>query len=918
MNEAQQQRLSANIHLLGDVLGQTIIEQEGEAVFELEERIRALSKAWRAGDPAAGEAIKAQMPALVDDLPRALAVLKAFTTYFQLVNLAEDEQRIEILRDRAREAQTTGVPMRETLAESVAKLRDEGLAAEDVQRILDDLYIVPVLTAHPTETKRQTILTKLRTISNTLEQLTTPGLLPSEEHELMEQLREDIVLLWQSDETRDRPPTVMDEVRTGLYFFEVTIFKLIPKIYEELERGLAEVFPGVKFRIPPFLRYGSWIGGDRDGNPFVTLAVTEETLRTMKETVLKQYNIAVDELYQHLIPAVTRIQVSEELRASIAADLKLAPEDEVEVLERFRMEPYRQKLIMMFRRLRATRAENERPWDDRARNPRAYRNVDEFMADLRIIERSLLENHGERLARGRLAALIRQVEVFGFHLATLDARQHSARHRAAVAEIFAAYNIFADYQALAEADKLAVLTREINNPRPLTAQLNFSPPTNETVGLFRLLRRGKEEIDEDAVQTYIISMTTSASHVLEVLLLAKDAGLLGRIDIVPLFETVSDLDAAPQIMTTLFENAAYRRHLEARGWRQPIMIGYSDSNKDGGYLRANWMLFLAQRTLARLCDRYGVRLTLFHGRGGTLGRGGGPANRAILAQPPESVRGRVRLTEQGEVISTRYANMALARRHLEQLVNAVLLTAGKRPQFAQEEVWAQRMDSLSDVAFHKYRALVTRPGFLTYFHEATPIDHIGALNIGSRPARRKATQDISDLRAIPWVFAWTQSRVNLPSWYGVGTALEAWCAGGQDTAKLEELREMYRQWPLFNTIIDNVQMGLAKADMAIAALYAELTDAATRTAIFTDILDEFARTERMVLLVVEADQLLAKEPVLRRSIKVRNPYVDPMNYLQVALLQKLKREQDAARRQQLTAAVLSSVNGIAAGLQNTG
>ncbi|MFN3982592.1 MAG: phosphoenolpyruvate carboxylase [Caldilinea sp.] len=918
MNEAQQQRLSANIHLLGDVLGQTIIEQEGEAIFELEERIRALSKAWRAGDPTAGEAIKAQMPELIEDLPRALAVLKAFTTYFQLVNLAEDEQRIEILRDRAREAQTTGVPMRETLAESVARLHEEGLSADDVQRMLDELYIVPVLTAHPTETKRQTILTKLRTISDTLERLTTPGLLPSEERELMEQFREDIVLLWQSDETRDRPPTVLDEVRTGLYFFEATIFNLIPKIYEELERGLAEIFPDVKFRIPPFLRYGSWIGGDRDGNPFVTLAVTEETLRTMKETVLKQYNIAVDELYQHLIPAVTRVTISQELRESIAADFQLVPQEEVEVLERFRMEPYRQKLIMMFRRLRATRAENEHPWDDRARNPRAYRNVDEFMNDLRIIERSLLANKGKRLARGRLAALIRQVEVFGFHLAMLDIRQHSSRHREAVAEIFASYGLYTDYQAIPESDKIRMLTREINNPRPLTAQLQFSAPTNETVALFRLMRRAKEEIDEDAIQTYIISMTNTASNVLEVLLLAKDAGLLGRIDIAPLFETVSDLNAAAQIMATLFENEAYRRHLERRGWRQQIMIGYSDSNKDGGYLRANWMLFLAQRTLARLCDQFDVKLTLFHGRGGTLGRGGGPANRAILAQPPESVRGRVRLTEQGEVISTRYANQALARRHLEQLVNAVLLTGGRRPRFAQEAVWAQRMDALSDIAFHKYRALVTRPEFLTYFHEATPIDHIGALNIGSRPARRKATQDISDLRAIPWVFAWTQSRVNLPSWYGVGTALAQWCNDGADAEKLAELREMYRQWPLFCTVTDNVQMGLAKADMAIASLYAELTDDATRTAIFTDILDEFRRTERMVLLVVEADELLTKEPVVRRSIKVRNPYVDPMNYIQVALLHRLKSEQDAERRQKLTAAVLSSVNGIAAGLQNTG
>ena len=918
MNEAQQQRLSANIHLLGDMLGEIIIEQEGQAVFELEEQVRALSKAWRAGIPGTAEAIKELMPPLIQDLPRALAVLKAFTTYFQLVNLAEDEQRIEILRDRAREAQTTGIPMRETLAESVAKLHEEGLSAADVQHILDALYIVPVLTAHPTETKRQTILTKLRTLSETLETLTIPGLLPSEANELREQLREDIALLWQGDERRDRPPTVMDEVRTGLYFYEVTIFKLIPKIYEELERGLAEVFPTVKFRIPPFLRYGSWIGGDRDGNPFVTLAMTEEALRAMKETALKQYNIAIDVLYHHLIPATTRVTVRDELRESIAADLKLVPEEELEVLERFRMEPYRQKLILVFRRLRATRAENEHPWDNRSRNPRAYHDVDELMRDLRVIERSLLANKGERLAHGRLRTLIRQVEVFGFHLAMLDIRQHSSRHRETIAEILATYGIFADYQALAEADKVAVLTREIRAVRPLTAQLHFSAPTNETVQLFRLMRRAKEEIDEDAVQTYIISMTNTASHVLEVLLLAKDAGLLGRIDIVPLFETVSDLDAAPQIMTTLFENEAYRHHLEARSWCQQIMIGYSDSNKDGGYLRAHWMLFLAQRSLARLCSQFDVQLTLFHGRGGTISRGGGPANRAILAQPPESVRGRVRLTEQGEVISTRYANLALARRHLEQLVNAVLLTAGRRPQFAQEELWAQRMDSLSELAFQKYRSLVTRPGFITYFHEATPIDHIGALNIGSRPARRKATQDISDLRAIPWVFAWTQSRVNLPSWYGVGTALDHWCDQGQNQLRLAELREMYQHWPLFSTLIDNVQIGLAKADMEIASLYAELTGEATRSAIFTEILDEFRRTEQMVLIVAGADQLLDKEPVLRRSIKVRNPYVDPMNYLQVALLQQLKVEQDPERRRQLTAAVLSSVNGIAAGLQNTG
>lgn len=921
--EQQQQQLSANIHLLGDLLGETIIEQEGSELFELEEQIRSLSKAWRSGDAAAGEQIKAMIPDLVDNLPKALAVLKAFTTYFQLVNLAEDEQRTAILRQRSADAQTTGVPGRETLAEAVARLKQEGVTADDMRTILGQLFIRPVLTAHPTETRRQAILTKLRTIAASLRRYNRGDLLPLETDELIDRLREDILLLWQSDETRDRPPTVMDEVRTGLYFFEVTLYHLLPEIYDEFARALALAFPNEHFEIPTFLRYGSWIGGDRDGNPFVTLDVTEEALRTMKEAILTLYNVTIDDLYHHLIPAITRVGVSEELMASIVEDFKLVPESEVEVLERFRMEPYRQKLIMMFRRLRATRAENERPWDERVRNPRAYHSVDEFLRDLRIIDRSLRQNKGERIAGGRLANLIRNVEVFGFHLASLDVRQHSSRHRSAVAEIYHRYDLFADFGALAELDKVRVLTSEILNIRPFTAQLHFSDETNETIGLFRLVRRAKEEINEDAIQTYIISMTSSISNVLEVLLMAKDAGLLGRIDIVPLFETVDDLDMAPDIMAGLFENEAYRKHLALRDMRQQVMIGYSDSNKDGGYLQANWMLFKAQRTLAKLCDQHGVKLTLFHGRGGTLGRGGGPANRAILAQPPESVRGNIKITEQGEVITSRYSNTDLARRHLEQLVGAVLLTSGRRPEYPREDAWAAVMDELSGTAYQKYRALVTRPQFLPYFHETTPIDHVGSLNIGSRPARRKATQDIRDLRAIPWVFAWTQSRVNLPSWYGVGTALEAWIAGGEGTAesadqRLALLQEMHRDWPFFRTVLDNVQMGLAKADFVIASLYAGLTSESTRKAVFTDLKDEFDRTVRVVLQVAEVPQVLEKEPIMRRSIKVRNPYVDPMNYIQVALLQRLRSEANAEAAQRLRGAILLSVNGIAAGLQNVG
>ncbi|MEZ4659318.1 MAG: phosphoenolpyruvate carboxylase [Caldilineaceae bacterium] len=471
-----------------------------------------------------------------------------------------------------------------------------------------------------------------------------------------------------------------------------------------------------------------------------------------------------------------------------------------------------------------------------------------------------------------------------------------------------------------EEEKIAFLAPKLGQ-RPLTARLEFSDDTNESIGLFRLIRRAQQQMGAKAIETYIISMTTSASNVLEVLLLGRDAGIFGQFDIAPLFETVDDLLAAPRIMAALFENAVYQQHLAQRGQQQQIMIGYSDSNKDGGFLRANWMLFTAQRALAQVCDEYGVKLTLFHGRGGSIGRGGGPANRAILAQPPESVRGRIKITEQGEVVSSRYAHTALAHRHLEQLVNAVLLSSGRRPQYAQEEAWAQLMDVLSTRAHAKYRALVEKPEFIRYFHDATPIDQIGALNIGSRPARRKATQSIDDLRAIPWVFAWTQSRVNLPSWYGVGAAITSWIIEEQaagETDRLARLQRMYVEWPFFRSVIDNVQMGLGKADMAIASFYAGLTDDKTRAAIFDDIVDEFIRTKTAALQITGSKELLDNEVWLQRSIRVRNPYVDPLNYIQVALLERLRTDPDAEDKQAMREGVLLSVNGVAAGVQNVG
>lgn len=925
MTTEPQDRLRTTIRLLGNLLGETIIEQEGQEIYDLEEEIRALSKAWRSGDNAALDEIRRLVPTLVEDLARGLAVLKAFTTYFQLVNLAEEQERVNILRDRARLAQSHRVPLSETIADAVRRMKAEGHTSDEVRRLLADLFIMPVFTAHPTESKRRIILQRLKEIANLLRDYERLDLLPKEEEQLIERLHENIVILWQSDETRDRRLTVMDEVRNGVYYFENTVFSLVPLIYEELARALDEYYHGESFDIPTFLRYGSWIGGDRDGNPNVTVEITEEAIREQKETILKLYNIEIDKLFNRLSPSITRVGFSQELLDSIQEDLKLTPAAELDQLEWFRLEPYRQKLILVFRRLRAARAENESPWRARVRNPRAYRHASEFLRDLKLIRDSLCANNGERLAEGDLARLIRAVEVFGFHLATLDMRQHAERHRAAMTEIMERYGLAADYAALPEPKRVELLSAEIRSTRPLTALLHFSEETNETVALFRLIRQAHERVDEQLVQTYIISMTTQVSNVLEVLLFARDAGLFGKLDVVPLFETIEDLQNAAAIMAQLFADPTYRQHLEARNNHQQIMIGYSDSNKDGGYLRANWMLYQAQRNLAHVCQEHGIQLTLFHGRGGTLGRGGGPTNRAILAQPPESVRGRFKITEQGEVISSRYDNPDIAHRHLEQMVNAVLLSSTRQSQDAQANGWADLMEDLSQRAFRKYRSLVKSPALVRYFHETTPIDHIDQLNIGSRPARRKKSGEISDLRAIPWVFSWTQARVNLPSWYGVGTALEAWVdetteaeGMGNREMRLAELHKMYRDWPFFTTVIDNVQVGLCKGDIDIAALYAELASDRSGAEIFADLSAEFERTRRLVLAITGYNELLDNEQWLQRSIRLRNPYVDPLNYVQIALLRALQADPPPANAEALQRAMLLSVNGIAAGLQNTG
>ena len=768
--------LREQVHRLGDLLGETLVEQEGRVLFDRVEEVRALAKAHRAGDPAAGLRLLERIESL--PLSEARGVVKAFAAYFQLVNLAEEEERIRILRRRAHEAQTRGEPMGETIAAAVRLLREEGVPAEEMQALMGRLLVMPVFTAHPTEAKRRTVLTKLGRIASVLRQLDFASPTPDEQAALVELVREEVVSLWQTEETRHQRLEVMDEVINGLYYFETTLFDLVPVLRRRLRQALQREYPGHAFEVPVFLRFASWIGGDRDGNPHVTARVTESALREHKSTALRLYQGAMDRM-RGLLSSAESLGITEALRASLHEDGALFPEDMRRAVERYPRQPYRQKMALVYRKLGATLEESARAWRHEYRpRPGTYATAAEFVADLGVVQESLRAHRGERLADGRLGVLREQALTFGFHLASLDLRQHAERHEAALREVFARYGLAADYAALPEERKTLILGRELASPRPLApAELDFSLETNETLLTFRVARRAQVRLGPAAVGVYIVSMARGASDVLAPLLLARDAGCADGLDFVPLFETVRDLHHASAVMATLFTSSAYAPHLEKRDRGQPVMIGYSDSNKDAGYVTANWELQRAQRALADVCRGHGVSLLLFHGRGGSVGRGGGPTNRAILAQPKDSVAGRLRLTEQGEAITNRYASRDLAERHLEQLVHAVLVTSlsRERPDPAREAAWHSFMTTVSAAAEGAYRALVhARPALVSYFHAATPVDEIAFLHLGSRPARRKAGLHIADLRAIPWVFAWTQSRVNLPAWYGLGTAVAGW------------------------------------------------------------------------------------------------------------------------------------------------
>jgi len=881
--------LGADIRLLGNLLGQVIREQHGEAAFNLVEHVRRAAKARRGDVPGAAEDLTATISGL--DLESQRVLIKAFSNYFQLINIAEDQQRIRTLRQRERDGKVG-----ESIDDALGTLREAGLSASEVRALLDKISIRLVLTAHPSEAKRKEVLIKIRHIAQMMSGHDRNGLLAREQKALEGAITEEIEELWQTRPTRASRATVADEVDFGVYFLTSAIMDVVVDIYADLRASLETHYPGANWdHLPMPLRYASWIGGDRDGNPNVTPEVTLQTLATLREAVKGVYLAEIGFLADHLTHSADEVGVADELREAVIAAGGLD--------DGFPTEFYRQQMNLIGARL--------------ARGD--YHTHLELYDDLALAETSLRHHKGTHTAGGALRRLMEKVRLFGLHLVPLDVREDARLHANALDEMFRYYGRMEAYKGLPEAEKQTLLTMEIANPRPFfPIEPHFSEATNKIIATWRMVAEAHNRYGKGVIDTFIASMSQQPSDILAMLLLAREVGIEKDIDIVPLFETIDDLHHAPDVMAALFANERYREHLKARGDRQQIMIGYSDSGKDGGYLASNWNLYTAQQNLAEMCAASGVVLELFHGRGGSIGRGGGPTNQAILSQPPLSLQGGIKITEQGEVIAYRYSNHEIARRHLHQVTHAVLLAMGGRSQPELRPEWAAAMEQLAADGRVAYRKFVFETdGFLDYWQQATPINELANLPISSRPAKRKSGGGFNDVRAIPWQFSWMQSRAILPSWYGVGYALAAFTAqeGG-----LATLRTMYREWPFFKALVENAQLDLAKADMGIAALYADLVaDAGLRDQIFSEMQREYQRAREQVCNIIGVPDLLHNAPVMQRSIERRNPYVDPLNFIQVGLLRKLRRMPgDTAEQKAVLQAVLATINGISAGMKTTG
>jgi phosphoenolpyruvate carboxylase len=929
--------LVEDIRLLGRILGDVIREQEGEPAFELIEQIRKLSVAFRRdADHDADRALKKLLKGLSGD--QTVSVIRAFTYFSHLANLAEDRHHIRrrAIHERAGDTQEGSIDV------ALARLRWAGISTKTIAQTLATSFVSPVLTAHPTEVQRKSILDAERDIAQLLSarddirakaaanNARKDALSPRELAANEAQMRARVLQLWQTRLLRFTKLTVADEVENALSYYEATFLREIPRLYADLERELGQQ------PVHSFLRMGQWIGGDRDGNPNVNAQTLEHALRRQGEVALRHYLTEVHYLGGELSISAMLVQCDPAMQALAerSPDTNAHRQDE----------PYRRALTGMYARLAASL--KALTGGDAARHAvapqNAYGSAAEFLVDLRTIEASLKSHHGAALTAQRLHPLIRAVEVFGFHLATVDLRQSSDKHELVVAELLAQAGLAAGYAQLDETAKRALLMQQLRDARPLRVPgASYSEHTLSELTIFETARQLRKDFGTQAIRHYIISHTETVSDLLEVLLLQKEVGLMrglladgaqgsasNDLIVVPLFETIDDLRNAAPIMREFYALPGVQAMVKRSGAEQDIMLGYSDSNKDGGIFTSNWELYRAEIALVALFDEIngggtseaGIRLRMFHGRGGTVGRGGGPSYQAILAQPPGTVRGQIRLTEQGEVIGSKYANPEIGRRNLETLVAATLEATLLQPTKPASAPFLKAAAELSASSMAAYRQLVYEtPGFTEYFFDSTPIREIAELNIGSRPASRKPSQRIEDLRAIPWGFSWGQCRLTLPGWYGFGSAVEQFLrADGTKPQKerLALLQQMLRQWPFFKTLLSNMDMVIAKSDLALASRYAELvTDARLRKKIFSMIEAEWHRTVTALGQITGERQRLASNTALQRSIRHRFPYIDPLHHLQVELVRRYRAGQADERVQR---GIHISINGIAAGLRNTG
>jgi phosphoenolpyruvate carboxylase len=905
-------RLRNDIRLLGRILGDTVRDQEGADVFDLVERIRQTSIRFHRDDD---KPARRELEIILDSMStgQTVRIVRAFSYFSHLANIAEDQNNIRQMRARSNAG---GTPRPGTLALTLLHARGAGFSAAELRKFFATALVSPVLTAHPTEVRRKSTIDREMEIAALLDRRERVQLTPEELEVSDEQLRRAVLTLWQTNILRRTKLTVLDEVANGLSFYDYTFLHEVPRMHCALEDRLNEGDGAAPGELASFLRMGSWIGGDRDGNPFVTAEVMRGTLKMQSSRVLRFYLEELHVLGSELSLAAHLADVSKDLRALAERSPDTSPHRSGE--------PYRLAVSGIYARLTATAVRldvetTRAPVGEAA----PYADAGEFKADLDILYRSLISNNSRVIARGRLRHLRRAVDCFGFHLASLDIRQNSAVHERTVAELIDAAMPGISYLALNEEARVALLMSELRNARPLTSTfVKYSDETVSELAVFHAAAEAHAKFGIEAIPQCIISMCTGMSDMLEVALLLKEAGLVdpsGRsaINIVPLFETIEDLQASAGIMDRMLSLHDYRKLVDSRGAVQEVMLGYSDSNKDGGFVTSGWELYKAEIGLIEVFERHHVRLRLFHGRGGSVGRGGGPSYDAIIAQPGGAVNGQIRITEQGEIISSKYSNAEVGRSNLEILAAATLEASLLQPkQSAPRREYLEAMEELSALAFKAYRGLVYETeGFAEYFWASTVITEISTLNIGSRPASRKKTREIEDLRAIPWVFSWAQCRLMLPGWYGFGSAVETWIEEHPDKG-MPFLKELYREWPFFRTLLSNMDMVLAKSSIAIASRYAELVpDVALRESIFGCIRREWHSSIEKLLDIMGQERLLQSNPLLERSIRNRFPYLDPLNHVQVELLKEHRAQNPD---EQVLRGIQITINGISAGLRNSG